>query len=135
MIEGWRPPLGAIHELERARLERTNLLVVGNGLVPLVLVLLGLDTPGEPVARWRPGDPLVLPALDTKGTLVLEDVDRLAADDQTKLLRWLDRATGNLRIVSTASEPLWPRVEAGTFDGALYYRLNTIYIEVDSPSN
>ena len=80
MTDGWQPPQEAVHELERARLERTNVMLIGVDGARLAVTMLGLETAAEPVARWRPGLPLVLPALDTRGTLMLEDVDRLPAD-------------------------------------------------------
>ena len=46
------------------------------------------------------------------------------------LLRWLERATGRTQVVSTTSTSLLPRVQDGTFVDTLYYRLNTVCLDV-----
>ena len=70
------------------------------------------------------------------GTVVISDVDRLDADGQRVLRTWLDDP-GNLgiRVVSLATEPLFPLVQSGAFDRDLYYRLNTIYLRLDRSRN
>ena len=65
------------------------------------------------------------------GTLILEDVCTLAADEQTRLLQWLERAGPQTTIVSTAPHSLYPLVSAGLFDANLYYRLNVMLLHVD----
>jgi transcriptional regulator of acetoin/glycerol metabolism len=42
---------------------------------------------------------------------------------------WL-ASSNRPQVVSTASAPLLPLVEAGVFNDALYYRLNTVYIDL-----
>ena len=133
--EEWRLAREALAELQLAQVGRTNLFVVGNGAVPVLLALLGLETQGEPVARWRPGQPFELPAPDRIATLILQDVHALTPADQHRLLDWLDQAAGRVRVVSTSGEPLWPRVKTGIFSEALYYRLNTVYVDVGSAAN
>jgi len=76
-----------------------------------------------------PGDTLVLPR-GGEATLVLHDVGGLVGDEQTRILRWLDESHGRIRIVSTNTQPLWPRVTSGAFDETLYYRLNTVHVDV-----
>jgi transcriptional regulator of acetoin/glycerol metabolism len=46
------------------------------------------------------------------------------------LFEWLDSTSSGTQVVSTASAPLLPLVEAGAFDDALYYRLNTVYVDL-----
>ena len=43
----------------------------------------------------------------------------------------MDRAAGQVQVVSTAAVPLWPNVKAGAFNETLYYRLNTVCVNVD----
>jgi transcriptional regulator of acetoin/glycerol metabolism len=42
----------------------------------------------------------------------------------------LDETAGKIRVVSTTPVPLWSRVKPGSFSDVLYYRLNTVYVDV-----
>ena len=105
-----------------------NVLVIQrDGAPDLVEALLpNLD---EPIARWRPGQRLVLPSVAGTGTMILQDVGALARDDQRRLLDWLERSSGRTQVVSTSRGPLLPRVRSGVFLEALYYRLNTVCVD------
>ena len=109
---------------------RINLLLIApEGVVQHVLKSLILDL-WEPVARWSPGDVLALPSPTAVGTLILHDVHALPAADQRRLLEWLELAKGRTQVVSTTSAPLLPRVTAGDFFATLFYRLNTVCVDV-----
>jgi DNA-binding NtrC family response regulator len=54
-------------------------------------------------------------------------VDALVDIDQRRLLDWLGAAVG-VKVISTATAPLLPRIKRGEFLDSLYYRLNTICI-------
>jgi DNA-binding NtrC family response regulator len=71
-----------------------------------------------------------LPPSSQSGIVVLRDVDALKPEEQVGLLNWVDSARNRRQVVSTASAPLLPMVEARAFDAALYYRLNTVYIDL-----
>ena len=115
-----------------ARSGRLNLLVIDTeGAAEDVLDSLLLDV-DEPVATWRPGERLVLPQVPRAETIVLHDVGALPPDDQVRLLDWLERAAGRTHIVSTTHAPLLPRVQAGAFIDTLYYRLNTVCVDVNA---
>ena len=106
-----------------------NMLLIGvsdesRDLVEASLVGLGL------VSRWEPGEQLVLPSSEDTGTLILHEVSSLPHDDQVRLLAWLDESAGRTRVVSTTSASLFARVEAGSFLEKLYYRLNTVTVNV-----
>jgi hypothetical protein len=120
----WQLPPQALEDLQLARRQRTNVLLVG---VPpatrVVAEMLGIE---EEVVTWRPGEPLDLPAPAIAGTVVLHEVERLTAAAQSTVLRWLDQTCGRTRVVSTTLEPLWPRVQTGMFSETLYYRLNVV---------
>src|SRR5262245_34733232 len=89
---------------------RTNVLVVGSSeATRIVLDMLRLDLRG-PVHRWRPGQPLELPTRGRAATMVLEDLTRLTTDEQVRILGWLDEVVGQIRVVSTTTVPIWPRV-------------------------
>jgi hypothetical protein len=62
--------------------------------------------------------------------MILQDVGALTDGDQHRLLDWLDRAPGRTQVVSTTPAPLFPRVQGGAFIDRLYYRLNTVCMDV-----
>jgi hypothetical protein len=113
-----------------ARAARVNLLVIsGNGVLQDLLEWLTLDLQ-KPIATWCTGERLVLPPVAGTRTMILQDVGALTDADQHRLLDWLDRARGRTQVVSTTPAPLWPRVQAGAFIDRLYYRLNTVCMDV-----
>jgi hypothetical protein len=122
-----------------ARAARVNLLVIhGEGVLQDLLEWLMLDLQ-SPIAALvatpmttalRTGEPLVLPPAARARTLILQDVGALTRADQHRLLDWLDRAAGRTQVVSTTPASLWPRVQSGAFIDRLYYRLNTVCMDV-----
>src|SRR5216117_1096970 len=75
------------------------------------------------------------------GTIFLDEVNSMAPQLQTKLLRVLQerevRRVGdnksssvNVRVVGATNEPLMPKLKDGTFPEDLYYRLAVIPIEI-----
>jgi DNA-binding NtrC family response regulator len=64
------------------------------------------------------------------GTLLLSDVDRLAAEAQSELAEMLASHALHMRVIATASQPLALRVAAGDFSRQLAYALSTITIEL-----
>ena len=117
-------------DLQVGTMPRTNVLVAGNPeATRIVLDMLRLDLRG-PVVEWRAGQPLDLPDPGRAATLVLENVTRLTADEQFRVLRWLDEVRSNVRVVSTTTVPVWPRVQVGVFNEVLYYRLNTVFVDM-----
>ena len=115
---------------ELVRVASVNLLLVGPDNVTRALV----DALGpflrKPVITVRPGEPLTLAPTGQVGTLTLYDVSMLGLSDQRRLLDWQESAVGRTQVISTTSTPLLPLVDAGAFLGALYYRLNTVCLEV-----
>ena len=117
-------------DLEIGGTPRTNLLLLGTSDgIGIVLEMLRLEH-REPILQWHPGQPLVLPSPGSAATLVLHDVSELTSTDQHRVLRWLDQAARQIRVVSTTAEPLWPSVETGAFNDMLYYRLNTVCVDL-----
>jgi DNA-binding NtrC family response regulator len=77
------------------------------------------------------------PTLSQAGTVFLQEVGRLSAASQIRLADYLGelRAHGGgrrarRRVMASSSEALMDRVNAGTFDARLFYRLNVIHIVV-----
>lgn len=67
------------------------------------------------------------------GTLFLEEVGRLSAELQERLLEALGPTSGaqgrsRPRVMASSSEPLLQRVLEGTFNERLFYRLNAIQV-------
>jgi hypothetical protein len=132
------PPL--LKDWHVAREAQVTLLLMGNPRVNVLLVgidagvwnvletlLLNID---QPVTRWFAGDALALPPPSRTGTLILHDVGNMTPEEQRHLLDWMNRAAGRTRVVSTTPAPLLPRVKSGAFMDILYYRLNTIFVDV-----
>ena len=121
-------------ELQEMGMPRVNLFLVGPRSAAQDLLDLLLPDLHSPIATWFPGEPLVVPAPET-GTMIFFDVGALAYADQRRLLDHLERTPVLPQIISTSSTPLYPRVHAGTFDDALYYRLNRIYMDLSGPAS
>jgi hypothetical protein len=117
-------------DLQIASMPRTNVLVVGKPEATRIVVdMLRLDLRG-PVVRWRAGQPLELPTPGRAATFVIENVTRMTADEQLRVLGWLEDVSGKIRVVSTTGIPVWPRVQTGDFNETLYYRLNTVFVDM-----
>jgi hypothetical protein len=117
-------------DLSLARTISANLLVVGTERLVVNLVSL-LVSGSKPEAVFRCRDGLQLPPPAARvGPMVFRDVDALTLEEQARLFEWLGLPKNRGQVVSTASLPLLPLVDAGAFDAALYYRLNTVYIEL-----
>jgi len=128
----WRLARAAHVDLLLMGMPRVNLLLIApDGVVRFVLESLLLDL-HEPIVRWRPGERLALPPTEESGTLLLHDAGALSADEQLRLLDWLERVDGRTQVVSTSSTALLPQVRAGSFIETLYYRLNTVCVDVTS---
>jgi hypothetical protein len=109
---------------------RVNMLIVGaEDTTEVVLELLAKDL-HQPMTHWHAGTRLSLPQTGRPGTLILHDVGSMARDDQQRLLEWMNGAAGRTQVISTAPEPMMPRLQSREFIDTLYYRLNTIYVDV-----
>jgi hypothetical protein len=115
-----------------ALLTRVNLLVVG--AENEVAALIGLMWPSlvTPIAVRHRGDPLRLSMVPPVGTFVIYDLESLTCEEQDGLHQWVRTGHGRARVVSSASEALFPMVESGAFNDGLYYRLNVVTIDLTS---
>jgi hypothetical protein len=128
--EDWRVARTAYIDLEAMRAPRANVLLRGTeGIVQNVLDML-MPTFRSPIDIWRPGERLALPLQPRRGTLILREIGRLSRDEQHRLLAWMDVAAGHTQVVSTTAWPLLPRIQGDGFLEALYYRLNTIFVNL-----
>lgn len=120
----------AREELALIGIPRVNVLLAGRDTVVSNLLSTLLGNAQKPVSTWLPGEALVLPQIERGGAIVLHDVGSLPLQDQIQLLEWLGRAMGRLQVISTTPVPLLARVRAGAFIDTLYYRLNTVYMDL-----
>ncbi len=85
-----------------------------------------------PILSMRVADPSEMPTGELGG-VILEDVGELSAEDQERLLGWLDAARPFTQVIATTASPLFHHVSRGSFAAALYYRLNVILVTVGTP--
>jgi propionate catabolism operon transcriptional regulator len=74
----------------------------------------------------------------------LDAIDRMSPDVQSELFEFLtdqsrqQSGTGDesrerlVRVIAATHSPLLPAIETGTFDEALFYRLNVIHVVADN---
>jgi hypothetical protein len=118
-------------DLNLARTLKTNLLVVGTERLVLSLVSsLVADVHPDFMIQCHDGLLRLPPRSSQSGIVVLRDVDALEKVGQLRFLDWLDSMSKRLQVVSTAKAPLLGMVEASKFNPTLYYRLNTVYIDL-----
>ena len=131
--EDWRLVRSAHMDLDLARMRRLNLLLIGpQGVIQSVLELMMPGFPA-PIVWWRPGQRLVLPPTSSSpGTMILHDVEALTCEEQRRVFEWLEQGMDQRQVISTTSGPLVELVQAGAFSNALYYRLNTVCVELDT---
>ncbi len=118
----------ACEELFLMGMPRLNVLLGGRDEVVRLVLRTLLSHAEKPIASWFPGEPFSAPPSDWTGTLVMHDVGALGIREQVRLLKW--SAVGKAQVISSTPAPLLPRVSAGTFIDTLYYRLNTVYLDV-----
>ena len=130
----WQLARAAHVDLLLMGMPRINLLLIApDGVLGHVLRSLQVDM-CQPLVEWSPGEALDLPVPSIGGTMILHDVQELNSSDQQRLLEWLEVARGRTQVVSTTSMPLLPRVNAGQFIATLFYRLNTVCVDVTTLS-
>jgi hypothetical protein len=114
-----------------ARLTKANVLLVGSEPAVSNLIFSIWSILDAPIEVRRRHERLVLGSLsDRADTLVLHGAETLSSDEQHDLTGWLTARSGRTRVITTASASLLPLVLAQRFSSELYYRLNTIWIDV-----
>jgi sigma-54-interacting transcriptional regulator len=140
------PVVGRSRRLLRGRSPRRSRLSDYQWIAsaPLNTMLIGprnltheiLKTVGRqleaPVVHVKSNGHLRLPPPGSRGTVVLDDVERLTLEDQRRLFDWLGSIPTHTRVVCTSTRPLTNVLLGGTFLDGLYYRLNTLYVPVTS---
>jgi sigma-54-interacting transcriptional regulator len=119
----------SLHCTAEWRSPQHNVLLEGSEMSTAAVLRVLAPHLRPPVTWIRSGAPFDLPYGDV-GALILQDVDALCAEEQERLLSWID-ARPAIQIVSTTAESLFALVARGRFDAALYYRLNVVLLNVD----
>jgi hypothetical protein len=114
---------------------RANLLMIGPADVTAMLLETVRPQLEEPVVTLRGGEPLGLPP-GRPGTLIVNNLWLLTPAEQTELNEALGEKLSGTQVISTSATRLIPMLQEGRFLDTLYYRLNTVYVDVgDSPSS
>lgn len=129
-VDDWALARTVHDDLVGMGMPRVNLLFVGRERVTRSILDRLLMDLADPIVSWHPGDLIPPMRQGQGGTLILHDLSTLTAEQQRDLLEWLDQDGGRTQVVSTTPVGLLARVHIGTFLERLYYRLNTICIDV-----
>ena len=127
--EQWRRACAVHDDLRGLGMPRVNMLLIGADDV--VWRVLGTQLQlASPIVTWQPGEPFNLPSATGTRTVVIREVGKLTETEQVRLLHWLDGAVGRTQVVCTSGTSLLPQLEGGAFINALYYRLNTVCVDL-----
>ena len=127
IIRHWiaRPPT----DWELVSLARLNLLLVGGDEATSVAIRALIPALKGPCVHWARAKDSRCPVTH-HGSLILTDVSELPLSEQLRLLVWLNDNDNRARVISTSRRPLISMVVGGHFLPTLYYRLNTVYIDL-----
>lgn len=114
-----------------ATASRLNTMFIGpSDVTQWILATLSVE---QPVQHVTPEEVLVKsfsPPSDHVGTLIIDDIMSLNPRNQRRLCQWLEQGSGRPRIVSLSQRPVVQAVANRMFIESLYYRLNTVYIDL-----
>ena len=116
-LEDWRAHLRT----------RSNVLVTGPRDAFSSFIQSARSEMLEPIASVAGSAPLCFDAR----TIILTDVDTLGVAEQRRLTQWMNEPQNSrAQIISSTSVSLFSLVEAGRFDGDLFYRLNIVHLKI-----
>jgi len=125
---------------EYASPDVTTLLPILRRFHPNILIVAGDVEAERALEQIRPSlrPPIIVrSSTDTPnfdaiefGTLLVRQIDCLTTKQQRSLDALLSRAAGDVDVVAVASRQLFPLVTQGKFPRDLYYRLNTVLLEL-----
>jgi Sigma-54 interaction domain len=130
-----RPPV-RLQDAEAALLKRVpahNLLLIGPPNATRAFIDDLMSSLVAPVVCWDAGT-ADLPT-ESIGSLIIHDVSSLTPTNQHQLLEWLNNESPRRSVIATSIEPFYRNVETGLFSDALYYRLNTVTVQLDRQSD
>jgi hypothetical protein len=131
---GISTPIGLLHWSWRQQVSSTlvgspNLLLIGPGALAeefLVPLMPCLASPVLYLDATRPSLPTT-----SVGTVIVRDVSQLARPHQRQFIEWLNAQNGTTRVITVSPRSLFQGVQRGAFLEELYYRLNTVLIELN----
>jgi hypothetical protein len=121
-------------EWDILRTMRVNGLIVGAPNLVAAAVAAFDKSVRKPIVWWTPDHTPDVPEV-TAGTLMIRDVDRLDARQQERLSRWIGVHCPRVQVLGLACAPFFTQVVEGRFAAALYYRMNTVIVEVSAPED
>jgi hypothetical protein len=114
-----------------AQAAASNVLIVGaddNAIDAAIANLLGKSS-SQPTYWWSHSSPL--PAHGAHATVVIRDVVTLSVEQQQAWLSWLNQEDGrHPQLIATSGIPVYPLVARGLYLSELYYRLNTVLLNM-----
>ena len=113
---------------------RANLLMIGPDNLTDAFLKAVRPYLQEPVAILRGGETFALPP-GPVGTMILVNVGAFTLAQQAQLLESMNDSLNRAQVMSTSATPLMPMLAANRFMEGLYYRLNTIYLDVTTSSS
>jgi hypothetical protein len=108
---------------------RPNVLVEGSDHSTEKIVRAVTAASDGPIYEWENGPAQGEPAR----TMIVRRIDLFSASEHRRLLDFLNTEgarTQALQVIATSERPLYTLVESGLFLADLYYRLNTIRLEL-----
>ena len=111
-----------------------NGLIVGAPHLTAVAMALLEKSGRQPVVWWDPEQTSEIPEM-IAGTLVIDDVECLDKSQQDNLSRWIGVHGSAVRVLALARVSLFAQVADGRFSAALYYRINTVTVEMRAPAD
>jgi hypothetical protein len=128
-MEASLPVRNADDDWHLARASEANVLLIGRDPEVSDAAVYLASAVSPTVTMWT-ANVQPIPRQATKVVVLARNVDGLGPKEQQELLRWVDLAAGQTRLISTASPSLWPMVRDGAFNSELYYRLNTVCVRL-----
>ena len=108
---------------------RANVMVTGPEEALTAFALAARPELREPVKSVACSAPLFLEA----HTILLGEIHALDGTEQGRLMRWVDEPrNADIQFITLTSVPLFPLVSSNCFDAELFYRLNTIHLEIQA---
>jgi hypothetical protein len=109
----------------------SNVLIVSSddNAIDAAIAKLVEEWSHEPTCWWPHDAPL--PVRGAHATVVIRDVVTLSVEQQQAWLSWLNQEDGfHPQLIATSGIPVYPLVAHGLYLSELYYRLNTVLLNM-----